>query len=267
MAYPPQQPGFDPNQQPPYGQQPGYGQQPQQPGYGQSQPQQPGYGQSQPQQPGYGAPQQPGYGQSQPPGYGQTPPPGGYGQQQPGYGAPQQQPGGFGQPLPPAPKKSKTGLIVGVGGGAVVLIVAIILLVMQPWAGGPGAGDSPTQVVEGYMGTTVEALNGGAFSDLEGFADDLRPYLCEELQQDMDEGLADSDSEDMADFESMFADAEFDVDYSVGEETIDGDTATVAATLSGTASAEGQSMPMDQELTVELVKEDNVWKVCGGGLF
>ena len=253
MAYPPQQPGYDPNQQPPqgqpgYGQQPGYGA-PQQPGYGQ----QPGY--SQPQTPGYGQPQQPGYGQQVPqqPGYGQQP---GFGAQ-PGYGAP----GG----LPPAPKK-KTGLILGIGGGVLVLVILIVVLVLKPFGGGPGAGDSPTDVADGYMSTTIDALNSGGFSDLEGYAADVRPYLCKSMQDDLDAGL-EGDSSDMADAEAMFEGAEFNVDYTLGEETVDGDSATVPATMTGEATMAGQTESMDQDFDVELVKEDGVWKVCGGGLF
>ncbi|EMD24929.1 hypothetical protein [Amycolatopsis azurea] len=84
--------------QPPqgYGQGSGYGPPPGpggQPGYGPPQPGAPGYGPPQPGQPGYG--QQPPYGQ--PPGYGP-----------PGYG--------------PPPKKKKTGLIVGLIVGGVVLL-------------------------------------------------------------------------------------------------------------------------------------------------
>ncbi|WP_328944660.1 hypothetical protein OG259_27340 [Streptomyces sp. NBC_00250] len=106
--------GQQPQQPGPYGQQPGpYGQQPQQPGpYGQPQAPQPGYGYPQqapqgvpPQQQPYGYPQQ-----------GQQPGP--YGQQ-PQYGAPQG-PGGY-VPHPPAPKKSKTGLIIG----AVAVVAAL----------------------------------------------------------------------------------------------------------------------------------------------
>ncbi|WP_410597754.1 hypothetical protein [Amycolatopsis sp. lyj-23] len=84
-------------QQPPYGQgQPGY------PGY----PQQPGYPppQGYPQQ---GYPQQPGY----PPGY----PPAGH------------PPAGYGAPVPP-PKKKRTGLVLGIVGGVVVLLGAGIPL-------------------------------------------------------------------------------------------------------------------------------------------
>ncbi|MGW1085222.1 hypothetical protein ACWD4L_02380 [Streptomyces sp. NPDC002596] len=116
--------GQPPQGQPgPYGQQPGpYGQQPgpygQQPGpYGGQQPQggQPGYGY--PQQAPQGVPQQPqpGYG------YPQAQQPGPYGQQQPQppYG---QAPYGGQVPMPPAPPKKKTGLIIG----GVVVALAVI---------------------------------------------------------------------------------------------------------------------------------------------
>jgi hypothetical protein len=104
---------------PPYGDQQGSGSGPQygqpygQPGYGQQpypQPAaQPGYG-----QPGYG---QPAYGQ---PGYGQQP-----------YGAPQYGgPGGYGAPYAAPPKKSRTGLIIGLVGVLVVAGVAVLLFLL-----------------------------------------------------------------------------------------------------------------------------------------
>jgi hypothetical protein len=117
---PPQQQGFNPQNQPRPNQPPqqpgGFGQQPQQPPqYGQppqpqanpyGQPQQPPnpYGQQQPPSP-YGQPQQPPspYGQPPPPAnpYGQQP--GGFGQQPPSpYGQPQQPPNPYGQ-QPPSP--------------------------------------------------------------------------------------------------------------------------------------------------------------------
>ncbi|MFJ2606127.1 hypothetical protein ACIO13_14275 [Streptomyces sp. NPDC087425] len=85
------------------------------------------------------------YGQQPPPPHGpygqQPPPPGPYGQQphsqgpfapppgQPPYGVPpfpqqQQQPYGWGAPMgPPPPKKSRTGLVLGIVGGSVALVV------------------------------------------------------------------------------------------------------------------------------------------------
>jgi Domain of unknown function (DUF4333) len=101
------------------------------PGYGGSGYPPPGYGQQPPYgQPGYpppGSGQQPGYGQ---PGYPQQP----YGQQPygyPGYGQPPQ----YAQspPQPPAPKKKRTGLVIGLSAVVVVAAVAVVLsLVLGP---------------------------------------------------------------------------------------------------------------------------------------
>lgn len=98
----------------------------------------PGYGSGTP-PPGYGAPPS-AYGQQgqyvPPSGYGQAAPPSGYGQQpgQPGQPGqyppptyPQTQsasPYGYTQQQPPAPKKSRTGLIVGIVVTVVVLLAA-----------------------------------------------------------------------------------------------------------------------------------------------
>ncbi|SFW45074.1 hypothetical protein [Amycolatopsis australiensis] len=80
--------------------------------------QQPPYGQG---QPGYPGPQ-PGYPPPQP---GYQPPQPGY--QPAGYPPPGYPPAGYGAPMPP-PKKKRTGLILGVIGGVVVLLGAGIPL-------------------------------------------------------------------------------------------------------------------------------------------
>lgn len=143
MTYPPQQPGgWDQGGQPPnpYGQQPGG-----QPPYGQSQ--QGGWNQGgQPQSGGFPSapgPGTPGQGGPYQGGYQQPGGPQQYGQQPDQYGQFGQQPGQFGQPGQPGqpggpfgqqpggqfggfgeepPKKKKTGLIVGLAIGAVVLL-------------------------------------------------------------------------------------------------------------------------------------------------
>jgi hypothetical protein len=275
MAYPPQQPGFDPNQQQPqYGQQPGYGQQPpQQPGgFGQPSgvPQQPGYGQSQPQQPGYGAPQQPGFGQQ--PGYGQQPP------QQPGYG----QPGFGGPPLPPAPKK-KTGLFIGVGAGVVVLVAAIVFLVANPFGGGaPSKSDSPEDVANKLLPKMGEVFEAAYAQDTEGMQailEDMKPFMCEEMQTEMDATTEELDFssqfEDMGLSDVPEIDIAVDFEYEVGESTESGDTATVDYTISYNTpvpemGADGMSITgwteertEDEADTMDFVKEDGVWKACG----
>jgi hypothetical protein len=257
MAYPPQQPGFDPNQQPPQGGQPG-GYSPQQPGYGQ-QPPQPGYGQ----QPGFGQqPQQPGYGQQSPqPGFGQQP-------QQPGYGA---QPG-YGQPgggLPPTPKKSKTGLIVGIAGGAVVLLAVIGLLVWQLGGGGgggkPSAGDTPTEVVEKYMETSVAAVESGdIFSNPDAVLDDMLPYFCSGSQESIESELSEIGGGELTEEQSAaLEEMEVSVEYEVTNEVIDGENATVDVETTGEMTmGELGSQPLDGTQTIDLVKEDGKWLIC-----
>ncbi|MEU8622286.1 hypothetical protein [Streptomyces sp. NPDC048623] len=128
--------GGQPN---PYGQQPG-------PHGGQPNP----YGQPQAPQPGYGYPQQAPQGvppQQQPYGYPQQPQqPGPYGQppQQPPYGAPQG-PGGY-MPQPPAPKKSKAGLTIGI----VAAVVGLAVGAYFAFGGGSGsnvADDGPHKLI------------------------------------------------------------------------------------------------------------------------
>lgn len=130
-----------------------------QPGPYGGQPQQPGpYGQPQG-QPGYGYPQQAPQGvppQQQPYGYPQQQP-NPYGQQ-PQYGAPQG-PGGY-VPHPPAPKKSKTPLIIG----AVAVVAAIAVGAYFLIGGGGGAdvaNDGPHKLVtpETVLGEYKKSAN------------------------------------------------------------------------------------------------------------
>ena len=146
----PMQPDFGGQPQP---MQPAFGGQPQpmQPDFGgQPQPMQPDFGgQPQPMQPDFGAqPQAPMGGQPgmvyQDPGYGQQPPVGG----QPGFGG---QPGG---PNPPKSGGSKTGLIIGIIAGAVVLlgIICAVLFVSS-------------RNIKGAEEVSVKFMN--AFSELD----------------------------------------------------------------------------------------------------
>ncbi|GAA1179501.1 hypothetical protein F4556_004814 [Kitasatospora gansuensis] len=137
---PPQSYGYPPQAQPPAGP---YGAPPQQPGppqFGkpQEQPPAPQFGQP---QPPYGQPQAPQFGA--PPQFGQAPqygapqPP--YGQQPQPYGQPQ-----FGGPMPEQPK-SRTGLVIGLVVGAVVLVGGGGLVWALTSSDSPvGAGSSTT---------------------------------------------------------------------------------------------------------------------------
>lgn len=100
-----------------------------------AQPQQPAY--AQPDQ--YSKPQQPAYAQPD-----QYAPPQQYAAP---YGAPQ---GGF-APAPPAPKKSKTGLIITLSVVAALLIAGVVLfIIFKPFGGGSGSGtaNSPEEVLD-----------------------------------------------------------------------------------------------------------------------
>ncbi|MBF9135040.1 DUF3105 domain-containing protein [Plantactinospora sp. S1510] len=160
----PPQPGYGPppgGYPPPPEATPGYGMPPAPPqGYG---PPQPGYAQPPAPAPGYG---QPGYGQpgQGQPGYGQP------GQGQPGYGQPGHgQPGhgqpGYpyegGQPAPPAKPARRTGLIIGIVAGAVVLILLLVcgiggFIWYRQSDGGGGSGD--LSGVINYRETNPDAL-------------------------------------------------------------------------------------------------------------
>lgn len=206
MTYPPQ-----PGQPDPYGGQ--YGQQPggnpqsggfpQQGGYPQQGGQPGQYGQPYGQQP-YGQPdpygQQGQYGQQ----YGQQ---GQYGQQP--FGQPQ---GGYGEP----PKKKKTGLIVGLGGGAVVVIAAFLITAF--WVPGFLTGDSPRDVAE----KAVEGLNN---RDVD---------LIKEVSCNPDSAGDVSDLEDMPEGVTM----KFSV---TGDATENGDEARVPLKLDVTYQGESKS--------------------------
>ncbi len=127
--------------------------QPGQPGSGQTP--QPGYGppQGNPGQQGYG---QPGPGQAQP-GYG-APGAGGPGAGQPGYGGPGAGGPGQGQPYPyqQPPRKKRTGLIVGLAVGAVVLVVGGVFGKMYlSYAEEPGGGPGEKPIAQCELGADL----------------------------------------------------------------------------------------------------------------
>src|SRR3954467_5793939 len=183
MSYPPSYPpyGSDP-QQPggygdPYGQ-PQYGQQPgQQPQYGSPYGQPPQSGPPYGQQPGYdpyGQPPQSGPPQSGPPQYGQPQSGAPYGQ--PGYGQPQygqpqygQYPGAGAYPPAPPPKKSRTGLIIGLVGGGLVLLLCLgvgAFLVLPKLAGGDDRTPAGARAAAQHGFDLAKSGDYGAFYDM-----------------------------------------------------------------------------------------------------
>ena len=212
-----------------------------------------GGGAAAPQQGGYGAPQQQG-------GYGAPQQQGGYGapQQQGGYGAPQQ--GGFGSQQGfgqgyggGAPKKSRTGLIIGIVVAVVLLIagagvVGLLVLGDDDGGGGPfGGSDSPGDVVEGFFEAAKDRdcdIFDYYSKDTLDLADsaDATKKSCED---DPDEFFGTEDDEDLSDCE-----------IKIKDETEDGDTATVKYEVTGCADDSD-----NDEGEFELVKEDGDWKI------
>jgi hypothetical protein len=263
MTYPPQQPGPH-GQQPqpggPYGQQPpqqpGWGQQPQ-PGYGQ--PPQPGYGQP---QPGYGQPQQDPFGQQGPPSggfqqqgpYGQQPGP--YGQQ-PGFGGP-----GFGGP---PPKKSKTGLIIGVAAAVVLLvgggITAAVLLSgddsssSSNTASDSGSSDSGKSSGndEGDVKKVAEEYIAAVTSRNESKGKSLSCKAVLDEAAELEKNLTEEQRKLAEEFKKMPVPK-----LTYKGATVSGDTAKVK--INTVASFGGQTADTDVDYTFK--KESGKWKYC-----
>ncbi|GLZ31600.1 hypothetical protein Lesp02_37880 [Lentzea sp. NBRC 105346] len=227
MTYPPQQPG-------PYGQQP-------QPGYGQ----QP-YGQP-PQQPGpYG--QQP-YGQQ--PGYGQQQPPQGYGQPPYGYG--------------PPPKKTNTGLVVGVIIGVLVLVGGVIGVVAMNSDGGSGSSASGNS---GSTNTNSNSSGGSDDADAKQAAEEyfaasasrneskVKSLTCKEVWDEYEQAKRNltPEQKEMAEKAKTLPVPQ----VTVKSASVSGDTATVAVTLK--SSFGGSDQTFDTDFKFKKVSGD--WQYC-----
>jgi hypothetical protein len=248
MSVPPQQPG-------PYGQQPGgFGQQPGQFGPQQGFGGQPGgfppppqgFPQGGQQQP-YGPPQGgfPPPGQPGAPGQGPQPygPPGQFGQ--PGYG----QPGGFGDPYGAPRKKSALPWILGGVGVVVIAVVAVLLVTLT-------GGSSPKDTAASY----VALLNKNSESDAD--ADSFRKLLCKGDQSKFDELRDKAKSPAGEAGESELKDIK--AQHTLGEVTENGDKATAKAKVAySNVPSEYKEFIKDKDYTIDMVKEDGDWKVCG----
>ncbi|MEV6239553.1 hypothetical protein [Lentzea sp. NPDC051838] len=267
MTYPPQQPG-------PYGQQPNpYGQQPQQPPYGQPQP---GYGQQPP--PGYGQQPQPGYGQPQQDPFGQQGPQSGgfpqqgYGQpqygQQPGYGGP----GGFGGP---PPKKSNTGLIIGVIVGVLVLVgggvTAAVLLSGDDKPSNTASSNTDTNApTNGTDKPTTTPKSSGGDSDAKDMLDDF----AAESQKQARAGKTELPALKKYVCAKMYADAEKapktpvkaypEATIKISEIKTSGSTGTFKALYSGIPNPDPNGTgTVSSHIIYKLTQEGGDWKVCG----
>ncbi len=207
---------------------------------------------SQPTSGGYGQPSGPPAGSysGAPAGYG-GPPAAGYGNPPAGYGDPGQPPAGMppafppGAFPPPAPRKRRTGLIIGLVAGALVLLLcgggAVYYLI--------GAGGSTTAVVEAFLTTAFKER------DVEA----AKQYVCAKEVDDMRRELLDTGP------------AKLTVTWSNVRETANtGARADVSVDMVVKAELSGQSNEVKGKWVFKLVNEGG-WKVCdidtgnGGG--
>jgi hypothetical protein len=235
MTYPPG--GQPPDDRPPHPQQP-------EPGY-------PPPEQGQPSSDPGNPPPEPGQPPSTPPGPGQPPsipgyPPPGPGQPSsaPGYPPPGYPPWGY----PPPPKKSHTGLIVG--------LVAIVALVI---AGAVIAGVFLTSQGRGPLASDEKRIELAIRDFYETL--DTRGFRAAAEQACAHERAA---------FEAMTESEKSEFDSTSISVTIDriddivvtGDTATAKVTGKLTVAVPGEQPDTESSTTEHLKKEDGKWKVC-----
>jgi hypothetical protein len=127
------------------------------------------------------------------------------------------------------------------------ILLCVALLVMTVGAalgcgGGGSSGKTPKQVADAYMQATKD-MDVDAAYDLMSEADQ-KNFTKEQMQ---------------AEIEVMKS---YEVSYVIGEETIEGDTATVEVTVTVTDKASGQSQEVTDNLN--LIKENGEWKIYLG---
>jgi len=131
---------------------------------------------------------------------------------------------------------------------AIVLVCLAVLVAGVGAAvgcgGGGDSGKTPSQVADEYMRASVD-MDVEAAYELLSEAD--RKNITKEQMEEMS-GEAAMES--------------YDVEYVIGEETIDGDSATVEVTISVTDKASGESEEFTDKLS--LVKESSGWKIYFG---
>lgn len=128
--------------------------------------------------------------------------------------------------------------------------------------GGPDSDASPEQVVLEFMDKTTElALNPEAVDDPKAVIDEVRPYLCANTQEVLDELAEDLEQEDFnndPDNETEYAD--LNAEFNVLDSNTEGDTAVVTVEVSYTNPIT-ESEEMETE-DWELLMEDGGWKIC-----
>ena len=171
----------------------------------------------------------------------------GYGAPQAGYGPPQ---GGYGTP----PAKKKTGLILGIVGGVVVLGVIVTVLLLVLGGGNGPSSDDPAETVQSF-------LDAGKDRD----CDAVKELVTGEAKTLLDAQDCD-DAEAQAQAEALGFDPD-DITYEVGEASIDGDRATVpvTTTFDGDLPEGVPAEALSQTIDYELAKVDGSWLISSFG--
>ncbi|WP_030155188.1 DUF4878 domain-containing protein [Glycomyces sp. NRRL B-16210] len=141
-----------------------------------------------------------------------------------------------------------------VAGGAFALALAL--------AACGGGNDSPEGAVEGFLdGGAEDLVNALLEGDVDGATSAAESHLCAEdvdSVKEAAEGFAGLSEEERDQALDMAGDDVLsgvkDLSYEIGEVNEDGDTATVEVSI--TVNDE------TTEQTVDLVKEDDEWKLC-----
>ena len=125
-----------------------------------------------------------------------------------------------------------------------------------------GSNDTPDGAVENFLDNGIEDFaNAFADADFDKAVEVSEDYFCAEdvqsIQEAADEygSLTDEEREqigDLTDGEEIIPE---DWSYEIGETTEDGDTATVEVEMT-----EGDNTNTE---SIDLVKEDDEWRICG----
>jgi len=162
-----------------------------------------------------------------------------------------------------------------------VLIVAIVLIVANPFGSGPSKSDSPEDVANEIlpmMGEVIEAAFAGDTDAVNGIIEDIKPYVCDDMESEMNSMTEEFDinaqMEEAGITDAPPIDIDLGFEYEVTGSSEDGDTATVDYSMTfNTPEPElgddGMSItgwtvgePTTEEDTMDLVKEDGAWVAC-----
>ena len=126
------------------------------------------------------------------------------------------------------------------------------------------AGASPEEVVDEAGALVTDAINGG-IEDLDGraLAQDLKPYMCSDMQDQMDLATDEDMFGNMSGMEDIYSDMELSMSHEItGSEESD-DSATVYITFTVNFSHPDFGSYSDStEESIDLVKEEDGWKIC-----